>query len=74
LGVRDWSRLARWTHRQFNELPHEFEQRLHEGAEYAREYIGQFPSKYLDIIGACLAPRRHAPESMPPQQSSLSSA
>lgn len=28
LGPRDWSSLARWTFREFNELPHSFERRI----------------------------------------------
>ena len=28
LGPREWSSIARWTFREFNELPHSFEKRM----------------------------------------------
>lgn len=54
LGSRNWSRMARWKFREFNELPHVFEERLKQGEDHAREYVNQFPSKYLDIFSKFL--------------------
>ena len=50
LGTRNWSRIARWKFREFNELPHVFDERLKQSSDAASEYVNQFPSKYLDIF------------------------
>jgi autophagy-related protein 9 len=54
LGSRNWSRLARWKFREFNELPHVFDSRLKQAEDLARDYVNQFPSKYLDIFSKFL--------------------
>ena len=50
LGIRQWDRLARWKFREFNELPHLFNDRMEKSVEYANDYINQFPSYLLDSI------------------------
>ncbi|KAL3811702.1 hypothetical protein ACHAXA_004068 [Cyclostephanos tholiformis] len=43
LGPREWSSLARWTFREYNELPHSFEKRMEPSYKSA--------SAYLDLFG-----------------------
>jgi len=43
LGPREWSSSARWTFREFNELPHSFERRMEPSYKSA--------SAYLDLFG-----------------------
>ncbi|KAI8956749.1 APG9-domain-containing protein [Daldinia sp. FL1419] len=45
LGARQYTPLARWKFREFNELPHLFEERLNMSYPYAKHYIDQFPKK-----------------------------
>jgi autophagy-related protein 9 len=55
LGPRDWSSLAKWTFREFNELPHDFERRLSPSYEAAEEYIKLFGhSEIFAAIGRIL--------------------
>ena len=55
LGPREWSNVARWTFREFNELPHFFERRLGPSYEAAEEYLSLFaPSSLLNSIGRVL--------------------
>jgi Autophagy protein ATG9 len=42
LGPREWSLSAKWTFREFNELPHIFERRLGPSYEAAEEYVKLF--------------------------------
>jgi len=42
LGPREWSLAARWTFREFNELPHHFERRLGPSYEAAEGYLSLF--------------------------------
>lgn len=55
LGPRQWTPLARWKLREFNELPHFFTSRLYASSEPAQRYIGQFPSTLVAIIAQSLA-------------------
>lgn len=43
LGSRQYTLLARWRFREYNELPHLFQQRLHQSYASARTYLDQFP-------------------------------
>lgn len=39
--------VARWKFREFNELPHEFEERLNSAHEPSAKYLAQFPGIYF---------------------------
>ncbi|RYO78771.1 hypothetical protein DL762_008517 [Monosporascus cannonballus] len=45
IGARQYTPLARWKFREFNELPHIFEERLNMSYPFAKHYIDQFPKK-----------------------------
>lgn len=63
LGPRQWSPLALWSFREFNELPHIFNERINKSYEPSNEYIQSFSNPYAAIIasfvayvgGACIA-------------------
>lgn len=44
LGTRFYTQLARWKFREFNELPHVFQMRLHRSYPLAETYVSQFPN------------------------------
>jgi len=50
LSTRQYSTLARWKLREFNELPHHFSQRLAQSYDSAQKYVAQFQSNYLAVI------------------------
>jgi autophagy-related protein 9 len=45
LGPRQWSPLALWQLREFNELPHFFSQRLAACEKDADSFISRFPAR-----------------------------
>ncbi|CAN0020353.1 unnamed protein product [Ascophyllum nodosum] len=47
LGPREWSPLARWTFREFNELQHFFEQRMSGSYVHANAFLMRFPRPVL---------------------------
>ena len=51
LGDRSWSPYARWSLREFNEMEHQFEERLTQSQKPARDYLNQFPNFSLMHIG-----------------------
>jgi autophagy-related protein 9 len=53
LGPRQWSPLALWKFREFNELPHVFEDRMNKSQLPANEYINTFHNPYLAILARC---------------------
>ncbi|KAI1438154.1 autophagy protein Apg9 [Xylaria sp. CBS 124048] len=63
IGARQYTPLARWKFREFNELPHLFEERLNMSYPFAKHYIDQFPKKKSEsaartvqfIVGALIA-------------------
>ncbi|KAI1489689.1 autophagy protein Apg9 [Biscogniauxia mediterranea] len=63
IGARQYTPLARWKFREFNELPHLFEERLNMSYPYAKHYVDQFPKKKTEsaartvqfFVGALLA-------------------
>ncbi|CAG8542344.1 8435_t:CDS:2, partial [Scutellospora calospora] len=62
IGIRQWSPFARWKFREFNELPHLFNQRLNKSYKQANKYVDQFPrektallSKFVSFIASSLA-------------------
>eukprot|EP00501_MAST-03F_sp_TOSAG23-6_P001644 GSMAST32.ASY1.ANO1.1711.1 assembled CDS len=50
LGPREWSPLARWKFREFNELPHVFELRLNRSYKAANDYEKLFPTPAITIM------------------------
>ncbi len=50
ISNRQWSTLAKWKFREFNELPHVFEERLRLASKCGDRYIKQFPSRTLDTL------------------------
>lgn len=50
LNAREYSPYAKWKMREFNELPHLFDQRLKFSVEGADEYLEQFPKEKINII------------------------
>ena len=50
LNARSYSPLARWKMREYNELPHLFEERLNLSIEYADDYLNQFPKELPNIL------------------------
>lgn len=50
LGSRQYTELARWKFREFNELPHLFRRRCHASYPLASRYIEQFPKGRTAII------------------------
>jgi autophagy-related protein 9 len=55
LGPREWSPLARWHFREFNELPHAFERRLRASHFPASKYEKLFPMPAATIVARFLA-------------------
>ncbi|CEH18767.1 apg9-domain-containing protein [Ceraceosorus bombacis] len=45
IGGRQYTRLARWKFREFNELPHLFTRRCHASYPFASRYVNQFPKE-----------------------------
>jgi autophagy-related protein 9 len=50
LGPRQWSPLALWTFREFNELPHIFEDRINKAYIPANEFVSSFHNPYSAIL------------------------
>ena len=50
LGPRQWSPLALWRFREFNELPHVFDKRIATSYPVAQEYQNVFPPTILSIV------------------------
>ncbi|KAH8928416.1 APG9-domain-containing protein [Atractiella rhizophila] len=55
MGSRTYTQLARWKFREFNELPHLFQQRLSRSYEPADTYIQQFPKEKTAIVSRFVA-------------------
>lgn len=55
LGPRRWSPLALWTFREFNELPHVFEERVSRSIKPTMEYLALFHNAYLTLLAKCIA-------------------
>ena len=55
MGHQQWSSIAYWTFREFNELPHMLEQRLEPSYIPATKYVGLFgTSEWIAAIGKLL--------------------
>ncbi|KKA29295.1 hypothetical protein TD95_002515 [Thielaviopsis punctulata] len=50
VGTRRYTPLAEWKLREFNELPHIFEDRLKMSYPFASRYLDQFPKKLSDRV------------------------
>ncbi|EGG14471.1 RasGTPase-activating protein [Cavenderia fasciculata] len=50
LGSREWSPLAKWKFREFNELSHYFKTRLNLSYSHANKYVDSFPSETVSIM------------------------
>lgn len=50
LGSRQYTELARWKFREYNELPHLFRKRCRSSYPYAQRYIEQFPKERTAIL------------------------
>ncbi|CAE6504880.1 unnamed protein product [Rhizoctonia solani] len=50
IGSRQYTPFAKWTFREYNELPHIFARRLDNSYPMANEYIDQFPKEKVTII------------------------
>ncbi len=55
LGPRQWSPLAQWRFREYNEVPHLFERRLRASYPYALQYTRQSPKPVLAVLARCAA-------------------
>ena len=63
LGPRQWSPLAMWNFREFNELPHLFEERINKSYAPATAYILSFHNPSIAVLarffsfvsGSCVA-------------------
>ena len=55
LGPRKWSPFAVWKFREFNELPHIFEERMTQSLEPAIKYVSLFHNPLMAIIARCMA-------------------
>eukprot|EP00581_Thalassiosira_minuscula_P013305 CAMPEP_0183714190 /NCGR_PEP_ID=MMETSP0737-20130205/8809_1 /TAXON_ID=385413 /ORGANISM="Thalassiosira miniscula, Strain CCMP1093" /LENGTH=939 /DNA_ID=CAMNT_0025943095 /DNA_START=322 /DNA_END=3141 /DNA_ORIENTATION=- len=56
MGPREWSSMARWKFREFNELPHSFERRMEPSYKSAAAYLDMFgrPSPFKVALGRLL--------------------
>jgi autophagy-related protein 9 len=53
LGPRMWSPLALWMFREYNELPHVFEDRMNRAYPHAVEYVSLFFDVNVSILAQC---------------------
>ena len=50
LAARGWSRIAKWKFRNYNELQHEFHEKINDSLPIAEEYASQFPSRIAAVL------------------------
>lgn len=55
LGPRQWTPLAKWEFREFNELPHLFEERLNKAYHPAHSYLTSFYNPYAVIVAELIS-------------------
>lgn len=55
IGSRQFTPLARWQFREFNELPHLFQQRLNRAHPISSQYINQFPKEKTALLSNFVA-------------------
>ena len=54
-GAREWTTLAKWKFREFNELPHLCNRRLRMAYPFADAYLEQFPKDKLAQVASFVA-------------------
>ncbi|KAF9580646.1 autophagy protein atg9 [Lunasporangiospora selenospora] len=50
IGTRQYTPIAKWKFKEFNELPHLFDERIDASYPLAMKYIGQFPKEKTILI------------------------
>ncbi|GAA5871380.1 hypothetical protein JCM3774_005584 [Rhodotorula dairenensis] len=55
IGSRQFTPLARWKFREFNELPHHFQQRLAQAHPLADQYINHYPKAKTVLLSRFVA-------------------
>ncbi|CAN8104986.1 unnamed protein product [Discula destructiva] len=55
LGTRAYTPLAEWKFREFNELPHIFQERVNMSYPFAQRYVDQFPSVITERLARTVA-------------------
>ncbi|CAO1625530.1 unnamed protein product [Sympodiomycopsis kandeliae] len=55
LGSRQYTELARWKFREYNEVPHLFRKRCHASYPFASKYIDQFPKERKALFARFVA-------------------
>lgn len=55
LGPRQWTPLALWNFREFNELPHYFEDRINRSIKPANDYISQYSNHHIVLIAKMIS-------------------
>lgn len=50
ISGRNWSLLAKWKFKQYNELPHVFYERMRIAAAYGNQYLDQFPNLFSQVF------------------------
>ena len=50
LGPRQWTPLALWRFREYNELPHVFERRMNKAYGPANDYLASFHNPFIAIL------------------------
>ncbi len=55
LGPRQWSPLALWQCREFNELPHIFEKRMNQAYLPGLAYLSTFQNPYSMVLARCVS-------------------
>ena len=55
IGSRQFTPLARWKFREFNELPHHFQQRLAQAHPLADQYINHYPKAKTVLLSRFIA-------------------
>jgi autophagy-related protein 9 len=54
LVLRNYTRMAYWKFRNYNELEHNYEDRLYKSQKHASSYLNQFSNKMLDTFSRLL--------------------
>lgn len=55
VGARQWSPSARWYFRDYNEMPHVFEERLRLSSRFAKHYTKQFAAGAFEGLARAVA-------------------
>lgn len=55
ISNREWTLMAEWRFKEFNELPHVFIERMKLSSKFADEYLQQFPNYWLSNVCRLIA-------------------